>query len=243
MKRQISFFKLTVRTSIWKILVVLCAMTISQVLLFFVMGAGEEAYLLDALERVPSAVVVWGSLWLLTAILCIPMSDRGGRMNNLVLRLGLSEKRIFWIQVVYNVVAYSLFVMVQGLTMVLLSLIYDWVTPGTLDPMAVFVTSYQHPLFHRFFPLHNLMGVINALLMVAGLSICTAAFPTRQRHRMNSFSTFLMAVYAALYFCALPGADHLGYSEMVIHFMVIVILIPISLYGVMSLEVDDDGKT
>lgn len=243
MKRHISILQLIARTSFWKVLLVLCAMTVSQVLLFFVMGAGEEPYLLDAMQRVPSFAVVLIGLILLSCALYIPMSDRGGRMNNLILRLGLTEKQIFWIHVMYNVLIYSLFVMAQALTMLLLCLIHDWVTPGDMDPMAVFVTSYQHPLFHRFFPLHNVVGWINHLILIVGMSICTAAYPIRQRHRFGSLCTNIMTAYAAVYYCGLVEGDYLHFSEMALPFIVTLILVAICLYGVLTLEVDDDGKT
>lgn len=244
MKKHLSVFMLLVRTSIWKVLLILGAMAASQVLLFFALGAGEEAYLLDALERVPFFVVVFVGLLLLTGALCFPLSDRGGRMNNLILRLGLSEKRIFWLQVLFNALVYSLFIMTQALTMLLLCRIYDWVTPGTMDPMAIFVTSYQYPLFHFFFPLNNVLGWLTNFILVIGLSICTAACPVRQRHRFNSSCTAMMSVFAAVYYCGVINkGDHLGYSGFAYIFIITLILVSICLFGVMTLEVDDDGKT
>lgn len=243
MKKHISIFNLMVRSSIWKVLLIFGAMAVSQVILFFVMGAGEEVYLLDALKRIPSSVVVGVGLFLITLALCIPLSDQGGRMNNLILRLGLSEKEIFWLHVLFCAMAYSLFIMAQALIMVLLCLIHDWVTPGDMDPMAVFVTSYQHPLFHRFFPLHDLVGWANHLLLVAGLSICTAAQPIKQRHRYNSICTAIMLVFAVSHFSSLDAFDHLHFSQIVLPFFVTICVVPICLYGVLTMEVDDDGKT
>ena len=95
MKKHISVFQLMIRSSIWKILLILGAMAVSQVVLFFAMGAGEETYLLDALKRVPSSAVVLLGLALLSSSLAIPLSDRGGRMNNLILRLGCRKSGSF----------------------------------------------------------------------------------------------------------------------------------------------------
>ena len=243
MKKRISVFNLMVRASIWKILLILLAMAASQVILFFALGAGVEAYLLDALERIPSSAVVTVGLFLITLALCIPFSDRGGRMNNLILRLGLSEKEIFWIHVLFCAAVYCLFIMAQALIMLLLCLIHDWVTPGDMDPMAVFVTSYQHPLFHRFFPLHDPIAWLNQLVLVAGLSICTAAYPLKQRHRYNSICTAIMLVFAVTHFSSLDMGDHLNYSQIAIPFLMLICVVPICLYGVMNMEVDDYGKT
>lgn len=243
MKKHISVFNLMTRVSLRKILLILLAMAVSQVILFFVMGAGEETYLLDALQRIPSSVVVYIGLFLMLLALCTPLSDRGGRMNNLILRLGLSEKEIFWLHVLFCAMSYCLFIMAQALIMVLLCLIHDWVAPGTMDPMAVFVTSYQHPLFHRFFPLHDLLGWVNHLLLVAGLSICTAAQPIKQRHRFNSSCTVLMLVFAANHYTDLDMGSHLHYAGAIIPFFMLICVVPICLYGVLSMEVDDYGKT
>lgn len=243
MKKHISVFNLMTRVSLRKILLILLAMAVSQVILFFVMGAGEETYLLDALQRIPSSVVVYIGLFLMLLALCTPLSDRGGRMNNLILRLGLSEKNIYWLHVLFCAMAYWLFIMAQALIMILLCLIHDWVTPGDMDPMAVFVTSYQHPLFHRFFPLHDLIGWVNHLLLVAGLSICTAAQPIKQRHRYNSICTAIMLVFAVNHFSSLDAFDHLHFFQIVLTFFVMICVVPICLYGVLSMEVDDYGKT
>ena len=243
MKKHISVFNLMVRSSIWKVLLILGAMAVSQVILFFAMGAGEEAYLLDALKRIPSQAVVYIGLILMLFALCLPLSDRGGRMNNLILRLGLPEKEIFWLHVLFCAVAYWLFIMTQALIMVLLCLIHDWVTPGDMDPMAVFVTSYQHPLFHRFFPLHDWIGWVNHLLIVIGLSICTAAQTIKQRHRYNSICTSIMIVFAAIHFSSLDTGDHLHFSQIVLPFFVTICVVSVCLYGVLTMEVDDDGKT
>ena len=243
MKKHISVFNLMARVSLRKIFLILLAMIATQVILFFMMGAGEEACLLDALERIPSSAVVFFGLILVSAALSIPFADRGGRMNNLILRLGLSEKEIFWIHVLFCAISYCLFILVQALTMILLSLIYDWVTPGTMDPITVFVTSYQHPLFHRFFPLHDLVGWANHLLLVTGLSICTAAYPIKQRHRYNSISTTIMLVFAANHYTSLDMGDHLNGSQIAFPIFMLLCVLPICLYGVLSMEVDDYGKT
>lgn len=243
MKKHISVFQLMIRSSIWKILLILGAMAVSQVVLFFAMGAGEETYLLDALERVPFSAVVLLGLALLSSALAIPLSDRGGRMNNLILRLGLPEKRIFWLQVVFNAMAYGLFIITQGLIMVLLCLIHDWITPGDMDPMAVFVTSYQHPLFHRFFPLHDVLEWINHLILIAGLSICTAAYPMRQRHRFNSFCSTVMLVFAVNYYCSLDAGAHLEGSKLMLTVILTLCVVTVCLFGVLSMEVDEYGKT
>lgn len=244
MKKQLSVFMLIVRSSIWKVLLILGAMVLSQVLLFFIMGAGEEAYLLNALQRIPLNVVVLIGFSLQFLALAIPLSDRGGRMNNLILRLGLSEKQIFWLQVLFNIAVYCLFFLVQALTMLLLCLIYDWVTPGDLDPFAVFATSYQYPFFHAFFPLHNVVGWLTNLVMVLGLGICTAALPVRQRHRLNSLCSILMNTFAVMYYCnIIIDGYQFEYSYFGVVMIFVFILVTISLYGVLTMEVDDDGKT
>lgn len=243
MKKHLSVFALIVHTGIRKVLLVLGAMVVSQVVLFFAVGAGEEAYLLNALERIPSTAVVVAGLFLITRSLIAPLSDHGGRMNNLLLRLGLPEQHIYWLQVLFNFFAYSLFVIGQALIMVLLCFLHDWVTPGVMDPMAVFVTTYQHPLFHRVFPLHDLAGWLCNFLLVSGLSICTAAFPMKQRHRKNSLCSIIMLVYASTHFTSLDTGTHLDWSQFYVSLIVLIFLLPVCLCGVLSLEVDDDGKT
>ena len=241
MKKYVSILTLMARMSIWKVLLTLLAMAGIQVGLFFVMDAGEEQYLLDALNRIPFSLVILISMSILSFALAAPWGDRGGRMNNLILRLGMPEKHIFWIQVLFFFLVYWMFILFQGLIMILLCCIHDWITPGQMDPMAIFVTAYQHPLFHRFFPLHDLMTWIDDLILVLGLSICNAAFPMRQRHRRRSMCTTVMLIYALTRFSSLDNT-HLSGLSMMISLFVVMCVVPISLYGVLSMEVDDDGK-
>ena len=162
-------------------------------------------------------------------------------MNNLILRLGVPEKHIFWLQVLFFFLVFWMFILVQGLIMILLCCVHDWVTPGQMDPMAIFVTSYQHPVFHRFFPLHDLMAWTDLLLLVTGLSICSAAYPMRQRHRRGSLSTIMMLIYAMTQFASMDNI-HLSGSSMMLSLCVVICIVPVCLYGVLSMEVDDDGK-
>ena len=162
-------------------------------------------------------------------------------MNNLILRLGVPEKHIFWLQVLFFFLVFWMFILVQGLIMILLCFIFDWVTPGQLDPMAIFVTSYQHPVFHRFFPLHDLMAWTDLLLLVTGLSICNAAFPMRQRHRRGSMCTTVMLIYGMTQFASIDNI-HLSGASMTVSLFVVMCVVPVCLYGVLTMEVDDDGK-
>ena len=241
MKRYVSVFMLMVRMSFGKILMTLFAMAAVQVGLFFITGAGDQQYLLDALNRIPFTIVVLISLSVLCFVLVTPWGDRGGRMNNLILRLGVPEKHIFWLQVLFFFLAFWMFILVQGLIMILLCFIFDWVTPGQLDPMAIFVTSYQHPVFHRFFPLHDLMAWTDLLLLVTGLSICNAAFPMRQRHRRGSMCTTVMLIYGMTQFASIDNI-HLSGASMTVSLFVVMCVVPVCLYGVLTMEVDDDGK-
>ena len=241
MKRYVSVFMLMVRMSIWKVLLTLFAMAAVQVGLFFITGAGEQQYLLDALNRIPFTIVILISLSVLCFALVTPWGDRGGRMNNLILRLGVPEKHIFWLQVLFFFLVFWMFILVQGLIMILLCFIFDWVTPGQLDPMAIFVTSYQHPVFHRFFPLHDLMAWTDLLLLVTGLSICNAAFPMRQRHRRGSMCTTVMLIYGMTQFASIDNI-HLSGASMTVSLFVVMCVVPVCLYGVLTMEVDDDGK-
>lgn len=241
MKRYVSVFMLMIRMSIWKVLLTFFAMAAVQVGLFFTTGAGEQQYLLDALNRIPFTAVIDLAFGVLCFSLVTPWGDRGGRMNNLILRLGVPEKHIYWLQVLFFFLAFWMFIMVQGLIMVLLCCIHGWITPGQLDPMAIFVTSYQHPVFHRFFPLHDLMAWADHMLLVLGLSICSAAFPMRQRHRRGSLSFIVMLFYAMTQFASMDNS-HLSGASMMMSFFVVICVVPVCLNGILSMEVDDDGK-
>lgn len=242
MRKYLSLFNLYARVNFWKVFWLFMAMTVAEIVLFFTHGAAEEAYLYDALMRIPTVAVIRMGAWVLYSVLIASMTDKGGRMNNLILRLGISEKTVYWIHVVYNTLIVTLFFLLQGLVYLLYCGIYAYVTPGELDPMSVFAAAYQHPVFHRFFPLHNVVTWMENVILILGFGICTAANPVRARRKMLNINSFILFVFAVTTL-TVSNTNYLGYESLVFVMPFTLFCVFFSLWGVLSLEVDDYGKT
>lgn len=238
MKKHISILMLLCRSSIYPVLLVLAGMAVSETALFYTLGR-EEASLLDALSEVPFAVIAGIAIILTAVFLSRALCDRGGKLNNTIQRLGISEKGVFAWQVFYNILVFILLFTVQALVMVMLSLYYIHENPDLVNQHTLFVTAYQHPHFHTFFPLENLLGWLCNGLLIAGLGICTAAYPFRQRHGMRSISTVMMVLLALFYLFLQGEESHLDMDTIVYIAIGSIILIFSSLAGVLSTEVDD----
>lgn len=242
MKKQLSVFMLIVRYSVYPVLTVLGAMVLVQVGMFYCLGAGEST-LSDALSEIPVMPVVCSALVVLSIILCRALCDKGGRLNNLVLRLGTSEKLIYLWQAVYNTMVFGLFFMAEALTLLLLSFLYASANPGTVEPIDLLVTAYRNPMFHTFFPLENFIGWFGNGVLILGLGVCCAAFPMRQRHRKLSMSTwFMVAAVIGYLFLQEEGANPLLGENLILPLIAAFFCMMMALAGVLMMEVEDDGK-
>lgn len=234
MKKYLSVCMLFVRSSIYGVLGLLLGSGIGQAVLFAMDGL-DASSLNWALAGTPPYASIVITLGLLCGMLNGPFCDKGGRMNNTLQRLSISEKQIFWMQALSNALMITLFFLFQGLMFVLLSFWYD----PEVSLLEVLVVSYQNPLFHCFFPLDNWLVMVTNAAMIAGLAICCAAYPMRQRHGRQSITTFLMILVFGFYLFLQKEEDHLHSGYCILAICVTLYCIASALVGTMTLEVDD----
>lgn len=234
MKKYVSVFMLFVRSSIYGVLGLLLGMGIGQAIIFAFDGL-KASNLEWALSQQPSFSGIVITLGLLCGMLNSPFCDRGGRMNNTLQRLNISEKQVFWMQAAANGLMIMLFFLFQGLMFVLFCFWYD----PEVDFLTILVVAYDNPLFHTFFPLGNWMVVLTNLIVIAGLAICCAAYPMRQRHNKQSITTFLMLLVSFFYLYLQKEGDHLEVGYCILIMLASTYCITVALCGTMSLEVDD----
>lgn len=226
---------LFVRSSIYPVLGLLIGTGTGQAILFAFKSLDAQN-LERALSRTPffSGIVI--TLGLLCGTLNGSFCDRGGKMNNTLQRLSISEKQVFWMQAISNALMIALFFLFQGLLFVAFCFWYD----PDVSMLTILVTAYQHPMFHTFFPLDNLLAMAVNLMLIIGLGICTAAFPMRQRHNRQSITTFLMLLAACFYLFLQRESGHMDMGNQIMIILVTLYCIIVSLCGTMSLEVDDN---
>ena len=234
MKKYISVFMLFIRSSIYGVLGLLIGMGIGQGILFAFDGL-NASNLEWALSQQPSFSGIVITLGLLCGMLNGPFCDRGGRMNNTLQRLSISEKQVFWMQAAANGLMITLFFLFQGLLFLLFGFWYD----PEVDFLTILVISYENPLFHTFFPLGNWMVILTNLIVIVGLAVCCAAYPMRQRHNRQSITTFLMLLISFFYLYLQKEGDHLEAGYCILIMLGTAYCIAVALCGAMSLEVDD----
>jgi len=241
MKQYLSPLMLVVRHSIYKVLWIFGIMILGETAFFLISGIHSH-HLYHALNEIPAEVFLYGAIVLLAIILSHALCDRGGKMNNTILRLGISEQALYWLQAIYNTLVFALLFMLQGLLFVLFSLLYGAANPEGYNVQSILVTSYQHWTFHVVFPQDNVLCLITGLMISIGLGICTAAYPMRQRHGMRSITTAVMLVLALLCTFMQEEGGHLDISVSLVYGLIPCLLcIGSSLCGVLTMEVDDHG--
>lgn len=206
MKKKLSVFNLIARHSLVWVISVLVLVVISNCVVFLTQLNPDYVSLYREFDRMPMYLVCAIGLILLTLVLCLPMTDRGGRQNYFLHRLELEPRKIFLNHALYNALCYGLFYMVQALTFVGLCAVVQRMHPDRFTHQTIFVTAYQSGLIHSFLPLGDWLLNLSNLVIIAMLGICTAALPTRNRSRKMSITTFV-AVFLALIVVYLQTID------------------------------------
>ena len=234
-KKVISVCMLIVRCNIYPVLAVLGGMVLAETVAFFFLGLGEEN-LYRALSEVPFQAIFSVTLILLSAILIRTLCDRGGKLNNTMQRLQISETAVFWLQAGYNILVFSLLFMVQALVFIGVCVWYAQVHPALANHQSVFIAAYDHPLFHCVFPLDNVLCWVCLVLLIVGLGICSAAYPFRQRRGRRSITTFLMMLLVFFYLYIQREDHHLSVNAAVYAIPAAVLFAGVSLADVLGIE-------
>jgi len=234
MKRYFSVFLLYIRGILPGIGFIIGTF-LAQGLMFWYQGL-HQGTLEGALSSGFPAASVPTCIAVLTFGIYHAFSDRGGKMGNTLLRLRISEHGGYWMSVLANACMFTLYFLLQGLVFIGLCFWFD----PRVTALEIMVTSYVDPLFHQFFPLQDLWQIIANIALILGLSICSAAYPMRQRHGRHSLTTYAMLILMAFYLFLQRDSDHLASGETIILFFGVILCVFSSLCGVYNLEVDDD---
>ena len=234
MKKYVSVFLLYIR-GIFPGIGFIIGTFLAQSLMFWHQGLHQENLEWAFHSGFPNASVP-ACIGLLTFCCYHAFSDRGGKMGNTLLRLRISEHQGFWISVLANACMFTLYFLLQALVFIGFCFWYD----PKETALEILVTAYGNPLFHQFLPLQDKVQTAANIAMILGLSICSAAYPMRQRHGRHSLTTFAMVILVVVYQFLQRESDHLESGQAIILFFGTAICIVSSLLGVLNLEVDDN---
>lgn len=235
MKKYLSVCKLIIRSSVYPVMGVLLGAIIANGVSFALRG-WQRADLFEAICNISNVSL---GLILMTVFLASALCKRGGQLTYTMRRLRISDKTVFCFQACYNALCFALFFMVQALSFVVMSLLYLNAHPEA-GHQTLFVTAYQYEVFHVVFPLENTLGWICNGILMAGLGICTAAYPFRQRRGRKSICTYLMVGIVLLYMVIVGEEHHLGVTGAAMCIPATLLIGGFCLAGVLGIEEEVD---
>lgn len=213
MMKILSVFALYVRSSFYKIIVLLSLMTAGQILFFYrkLSGAlnayaGMEINTTETgsfirLEDMFSAPYLWiaaAAFLLITVCLCLGGTAFGARTGYTMQRLGVSERGTFFCQAGYNLLVYLLFWAWEAVLCYGLCRVYCTLAPGAfVSVQSTALAFYRCSYLHALLPLSDIAGWACNFLWVLTLSVSSAAFPFFQRRGTFS-SEIVLAVIVVL---------------------------------------------
>lgn len=177
---------------------------------------------------------------LMTFFLCRALCDRGGQQNYFLDRLRISSNTLYFCHIAYNAVCYALLFLVQGLCLLGLAFWCRKEFPESFNQQSMFALCYKSTLLHTFFPMEDWLLALSNLVLILGLGICTAAFPTRNRWGRGSYTTFIMVLAVPVYLYMQSQSGYAVENRIAICVMAVFCIVS-SLCGCLIREEDEDA--
>lgn len=256
MKKYLSVFGLYARSSIYRVLGVLLVMGVAEAGLFIaklqaaladynnphdVSGIGRKPEMLHFEEviegcHIPLCFMV--AFILITICLCLPGTEFQSKTGYTLRRLSISERRVLFIQWMYNVTVYIIIFAVQLIICFGLSFVYMREVPAELiSNQTVFLAFYRSEFMHALLPLSEAgMWFRNAFLVI-GLGFAAAEFSYNQRRKGYGIAIIALSIFAIVSFRTEMGSIGGFFFSMVI----VAFYVGNALYNLFRKEVVDEN--
>lgn len=195
MKRYLSVFEMIARSSIYKVLLTLMVMVVAQGISFYMTmlspsGLGVE----DFIEQSHYGLIFKIAYVLITIILVIPGMDIGSKQSYTLKRLRIKESRIFWLQALYNLLAYLLLWGAQLAMLFGSCLVYQNNLPEgvTLTNQTMFLAFYRNDFMHSILPLEDGPGWWVIALIGVTTGVVAAEFTKLRREGKFGFELLIL---------------------------------------------------
>lgn len=239
MKKYLSVFEMIARSSIYKVLLIIGVMLVSQAVCFYLSmispsGIGIESYI----DQSQYSLIFKIAYVLITIVLVFQGMNLGSVQSYTLQRLRIKEKKIFWLQSLYNFLAYMLLWGIQ-LVMILVSVtVYQKNLPEgvELTNQTMFIAFYRNDFMHSILPLEDGPGWWVLVLIGVTSAFVTAEFTKLQREGKFGFEILLLVVAVIVSF-----PRQLGY-EFVFLALVFVIIYMIMVMRWVLNTVGDGGE-
>lgn len=210
MKRYISVFEMIVRSSFYKVLLITGIMVVVQAIGFGLTMMSPSGLMIEIyIDQSHYSLIFKIAYLLLTAVLVLHGMNIGSVQSYTLQRLRIPEKRIFWLQALYNFFAYILLWGVQ-LMMILVSIfVYQKNLPDgvELSNQTMFIAFYRNDFMHSILPLEDVPGWSVLILIGITSAFVTAEFTKLQREGKFAFEILLLLATVIISFPRQLGYD------------------------------------
>ena len=214
MKKYVSIFQMFVRTSFYKIMLIMIAMAGVSGVSFYLNFQKNQEYSLEQLIDASEFSWIWKIAYvLITLALVLPGCNRGSEQDYTYKRLRIKASRVYFLQRIYYIGAYVLLWMTELAVLLIVSAYYANVAQGVTN-QTVFLTFYGNAFMHSILPLEDIISWIILAYLLIGTGCAAEAFCRKQR--TGKFGALLI-VMVALMLLAFPR--ELGGQIVVIGFV------------------------
>lgn len=210
MRKYASVFGLFAKSSFIKILLAITAMAAAQIWIFTSLASKEltaynmklsVANIETLIDRAPMGWIFGIAFVLISVLLCIPGTSFSSKTGYTLDRLSISSRSVFFCQAIYNLCIFFILWVAEVAVCFGLCLYYTEVMPAeVIGNQSVFLAFYRNKLLHSLLPLSDVwVWIRNAFLLIA-LSIATAEYPYKQRHKKAGISAIAMVIFTLVFF-------------------------------------------
>ncbi len=213
MKKHLSVLMLFVRSSIFKILILLTAMSAAELGLFWI-KLKSESLLIEAniANNVTDSAIAHSSIgleyilnnsrihWvlgityiLMTIILIRSCAGYGGKQVYTFQRLSISEHQVFAWQAFCNVGFYFILWAVQGFVILIMCKIYvNTIHESLITSQTIFLAFYRSSFVHCIIPLEHIGRWFRNIFVVLGMGVSSAYYSYCQRRDKKNLDVVIM---------------------------------------------------
>ena len=193
MKRYISVFEMIARSSIYKVLLIIGLMVVFE----------------SFIDQSHYSLIFKIAYILITIVLVLPGMNIGSVQSYTLQRLRIKEKRIYWLQSLYNFLAYVLLWGVQLMMILASAMVYQKNLPAgaAVSNQTMFMAFYRNDFMHTILPLEDVPGWW--MLILFGMTSAFATAECTKLQREGKFGVELVILVAAV-MISIPRA--LGYD-------------------------------
>lgn len=253
MQKHISVFGFYIRSSIYRVLLILLLMVLAVTGVFLFEFQGEMARYYELLEQVALGnaeaaylarpeklfdnrlILVLFELAniAVTIMLVLPGCEFKAKTTYTIKRLQVSERAWFFWQVLCSAMTYLLVYAAQLAVIIGLSQYYVNHVPAELvGNQSIFLMFYRSELLHSLLPLSDIQIWIRNILLLLGFSFAVAGYSYQQRRKKHPMALYWMITSATFFF----RQEIAGFSNVMLLSLVSLMVITKLLFTVLQEE-------